>query len=256
MTKGFYMPKGDKEKELWLMNFATQFSAVATNLGFTAADVTSVNNDYAAYKFMVDIVEIFKTETQERTRYKDLLADGTIGSPLGNIPTLPTLPAAPVTVGAGVFKRIAMIVQRIKNHPNYNEATGRNLGIIGAEKVVNLDAVKPKINRTIVESDQIVIEWTKGLMDGVVVFSANLKQLESTETPTDLDSVTEWVEIGRVTHSPFVDLRLNKEKKPETRLYKLRYFKNDVQVGKESDIIRVLAEVYNRPESDPASKLK
>jgi hypothetical protein len=63
-----------------------------------------------------------------------------------------------------------------------------------------------------------------------------------------------WVELAKINHSPFVDTRKNQSAIFETRYYKMRYFKKDVLVGQESDIIRVVSPIGNG--ADLANKLK
>lgn len=250
MKKSFYLPNGDKEKLAWFKTFKTIFAEIAAKFGFTPAEVTAISNDYLAIEYLLSIIDVFKTETQERTRYKDLLFDGDATVNLGDYPTLPDLPTAPtVVVTAGVFKRIAKIVQRIKTHPNYNEAIGKNLGIIGHEQSIDIDIVKPVVTVKTVTSDSISLDFVKGTMEGVAVFAGTPYHTptEAGSTPeagTETEAEMSWVEIARINHSPFVDTRSNSSNKTETRYYKMRYFKKDILVGQESDIIRVISYKY------------
>jgi hypothetical protein len=245
MAKSFYLPSNDNNKRAWLNNFSTQLSSLGAGLGVTATEITEVQKDVLAVNYVLENLEIFKTESQERTRYKDLLFEGEIGSPLGDLPGLPTLPVAPSSVPAGVFKRISKLVQRIKNHANYNEALGKNLGIIGAEKVIDYDNLKVNVSLKYSNSDGVALDFVKGKMDGVVIYSGTIVQETAPEgvTPgTELEPpVMIWTELSRATISPFIDTRLNAGNLPETRNYKMRYMKKDQPVGKDSDTITVIA---------------
>ncbi len=255
MTKGFYLPKGDKERRAWLNNFDTQLASIGALLGILPAEITAVHNDTLAVNYMLDNVETFKAEAQERTRYKDLLLDGEIGVPLGALPGLPLFPAAPTAVAAGVFKRIAHLVQRLKNHPNYNEALGKNLGIIGAEKQINLDTAKVQVSLRRSDGNGVALDFVKGLFDGVVVSAGSYpsKVITPSDTPAvEEEPVMVWTEIGRSASSPFIDARPNKTNKPETRYYRISYLKKQVIVGLPSDSITVIANVG----SDLATKVK
>jgi hypothetical protein len=53
--------------------------------------------------------------------------------------------AAPAAVPPGIFKRLTALVGRIKSHPGYTEAIGRDLDIIGAKQVVDTANAKPVI---------------------------------------------------------------------------------------------------------------
>jgi hypothetical protein len=249
MKKLHYLPYSDKEKRFWLNNFSTEIQLIGALLGLSPAEIAEVVADAAVVDYVLEDLEFINGETERRTSYKNLLFDGAIGSALGDIPVMPASPPPPAAVPPGVFKRMGKLVQRIKNHPKYNESMGRNLGVIGHEKVVNYDAVKPKIIKQTAAPDQISIAWNKGDMDGVVVYAGTLKVVAGTEASpgtvaTAAKSEFDWEELARVSHSPFIDSRLNAEKIPETRLYAMRYFKNDVIVGLETDVIRIVAEVY------------
>jgi|GEM_PF-429795 len=258
MKKSFYLPNGDREKVAWYKNFKTIFASIAASLGFTPEEVTAIINDYIALEYIIGVLDIFKGEMQERTRYKDLLFDGDATQNLGSFPTIPDLPVAPTAVSAGVFKRVAKTVQRIKTHPNYNEAMGKNLGIIGSEKTIDLDTIKPSVSVKSITSESISLDFVKGSMESVAIFAGTPYHIpaEAGSTPeVDTEAELDWVEIARVNHSPFIDTRYNSTNKPETRYYKMRYVKKDALVGQESDIIRVISTKL-KPGADLANKVK
>ena len=260
MSKSFYLPPGDKERAPWVENFNIEFQAVAATLGFTPAEMAEMANMATAYAFVITTMNIFKSEFHEWTSYKDLLSDAPIGSHLGPFPSLPTMPPIPVAVPAGIFKSIAKVVQRIKNHPNYDESMGRNLGIIGAEKVVDFDKVKPVITVRKVAATGITLDFVKGGMDGVIISLGTIppqKVAGSEDTgTTEAEGNIIWTELARVSRSPFVDDYMNiKTNVPETRYYKMQYFKKDVLVGAESDIMRVVAEVYKGKAGSELAKI-
>ena len=58
-------------------------------------------------------------------------------------PIIPTLPAPPTLVNNDIFGYIRRLVARIKAHPNYTEAAGEGLGIVGDEHVVDTSTLKP-----------------------------------------------------------------------------------------------------------------
>ena len=248
MRKVYYLPYNDKKRVVWFMNFITVFPSVAVNLGFSLAEVEALKNDYIVCKYMNEILELFKNEMQERTKYKDLLYNGKAGIPMGNLPSMPSLPTTPIPVASGVFKRLNKIVQRIKNHTNYNEAIGKNLGIIGAEKVIDLNTIKPKVRLKASTPDSISLRFFKNRMDGVVIYGGTpIRYIVEAGKNAPSNSETEiemnWIEIIKLNHSPFIDTRANSSNKPETRYYKIRYFKKDVLVGQDSDIISVISTI-------------
>jgi hypothetical protein len=260
MSKSKYMPRPYKDRVVWFMNFNAVFATVATTLGFTAAEIAAVNADYLAAKYIMDMLEMFKAEMLERTSFKDILFDGDPGVVLTEMPVGPVLPVAPEVVQPGIFSRVSKVVQRIKNHPGYNNSIGRNLGIIGPEKNVDLLTIKPVIGLKAVTSNSVIIDFNKGEMEGVVVFSGSpvvvAPEENTNQTPgNESEAEINWTEIARVIHAPFVDNRVNTLNKPETRYYKMQYLKHDKVVGQESDIIRVISTV-GKSGADLANKLK
>ena len=245
---GHYLPNGEREREGWLLNFSIRLQSSGTALGLSAAEVTGASNDYQAYKYMLDIEDIFKAELHTRTSYKDLLFNGKIGSPITNYPTLPTLPTAPTQVAAGIIQRTEMLVQKIKNSQGYNETEGQSLRIIAASgSVIDKTVLKPTVKVFENNSEHVLLKWTKGEMDGVIVY-VNAPVVAATTpaagTEADAESAISWVEYTRCTISPFTDTRKNKISQPETRLYKMKYFKKDIPEGIESDIIKVAVAIY------------
>ena len=62
---------------------------------------------------------------------------------LDDLPTPPTLSAAPAMVAPNIFGRVTQLVARIKAHPGYTEAMGQDLDIVGDEQTVDINAMKP-----------------------------------------------------------------------------------------------------------------
>lgn len=143
----YYLPYTDKDRAIWLKNFSVKFDGYATILGFAAADAANIAADSAAVNYMIDLLEVFKTETKERTAYKEKLTGGIIGEILGSMPTLPNLPPPPALVAAGVFTRLSGTIMRIKGHPAYTESIGKDLGIVASPGSALAETI-PAINIT------------------------------------------------------------------------------------------------------------
>ena len=128
------------------------------------------------------------------------------------------------TVKDGLLKEI----RRIQDHTAFDEADAQALGFRVDKPPVDYNTAKPVITGVTVLSDQVIIDWLRRQMDGVVILAS-------------YDGVT-YTELARDLRSPFEDKRKNVVPgKPETRYYKLRYLKGDLPVGLESDVIRVVA---------------
>jgi len=221
MKKSPYLPKADKDKVIWLNNFAAKFAAVAVSLGFTPADVASVNSDAAMFAWLVALVETFTTAKEERVDYKNLIRSGAIGSPVGILPTAPVVPAAPAAVPAGIFPRIAKIVQQIKGKSNYTDAIGKDLGIIGAEQTFDTASMKPVL-KLVHKGGLIEVQWEKGHSDGV--------RIES-----DKGSGWQFLAVDTVPH--YNDTTAITA--PSTWKYRSMYFIADEPVGQMSDVISI-----------------
>ena len=231
MSQTYYLPRTDKDKAIWLKNFSAKFNGYATGLGFVAADATAIAADSAAFSYIIDQLEIFKTESKERTAYKDKLAGAAIGSPLGALPTIPTLPAAPASVPAGIFTRISGTVKRIKGHPSYNEAIGKDLGIIGTVAATpgyaKIVSGKPTITLAI-NGGKVEVKYKKGDAEGIQLFSKRGNE-------------TEFSLLSVVTKHLYTDKRPNlTASQPEKREYLAYYMQDDEPIGQSSDSVSVV----------------
>ena len=229
MSQNYYLPRADKDRAVWLKNFSTKFTGIATSYGFVAADATAVAADSAAFSYIIDLLEIFKTEAKERTAYKDKLSDGPLGSPLGATPTLPVLPAAPPAVPAGIFVRISSIVKRIKAHPSYNDSIGKDLGIVAVANVSTASLVEEKPTITIIKNGGILqLKYRKGDAQGLKIFSRRADE-------------TEFTFLDKIFKPTYNDTRANKvPNQPETQEYKAYFLQDDKETGQSSDIISVV----------------
>jgi hypothetical protein len=162
----YYLPRQEKERVIWMDNFARKFAVVAASLGFTPAEVTSVNNDLAMLQYLTGMVDMISTMKQSCVAYKKAIAEGSLGKVGGAIPTLPTLPAAPALVPPGIFARTRKLVQRIKYAPSYTSAIGKDLGIVGALQTKNTDSLKPVI-KLVKHGTFVEVQWTKGAADAI-----------------------------------------------------------------------------------------
>ena len=221
--KKSYLPLNDKERAVWFKNFSVKLAPLATSLGLSASDVTAINNDSAYFSYCVDTAEMYKAEASERNRYKNILRDGPIGSSLGPYPSTPTIPTPPTVVQAGVFARLRLIVQRIKNHTNYTEAIGMDLGIIGAEDIWNPDDLKPVLKLAI-KGGHVEVQWTKGHADAICI-----EKLVGTATAFSFLAIN--LKPNFIDRTPITEAAVWK--------YRAIYILNDEPVGHYSDICQI-----------------
>ncbi len=223
-----YLPKSDGERVNWWQNFMPKITGYQTALDLTAAEIAVALGDGAMFIHLVtQRVSAVTTAAQAQRTYKNLIANGPIGTPTGAPPALPTLSAAPTTVPAGIWPRTRALVQRIKSAANYTEAIGTDLWIIGTDEEIDPTTAKPTFTATALPSGEVRLKWVKGAFDGVVIEG---------RAP---GSAT-WTALGIDHFSPFVDTRDNATAgQPEVREYRLRYLLKDDQVGEWSDVVSV-----------------
>ncbi|HMQ70685.1 MAG TPA: hypothetical protein PKA90_16990 [Ignavibacteria bacterium] len=225
MAKSHYVPKTDDGKVTWLNNFSSKLPDHASVLGLSPEQITSVQNDAAMFSYIVNLVNSFKTGLAERVGYKDLLKNGAENSPLGPAPVYNNTPA-PTVVPAGIFVRISKLIMTIKGNPNYTEAIGNNLGIIGSEENIEFSELKPVINIKM-EAGYPKLIWKKGKADSIDIY-------------VDRSDGKGFVYLANDSSPDFVDkASLNGNEKTAAWVYKAIYRVKDEQVGLFSDDVSV-----------------
>jgi hypothetical protein len=223
------IPRNDNELMVWLNNFSTAFAAHATALGFTTAEVNSVNADAAMLSFLVgDLVPTYKSSLKACSTYKELIISGPLGRPGGPPPGAPTTATAPSTVLPGVLPRLRNLVQRIQLAPGYNETIGITLGITGTEgggPSAPDSSPKPILKARSNGPGTMQVDFNKDRFDGVFIEGRRAGE-------------EGWQQLGPDNYSPFIDDRPPLEAgKPEMREYRARYILRDQATGEWSDIV-------------------
>ncbi len=155
------IPPLDIPKVNFLKNLNNKAPLYKTILAITDSELDSLNNDTLMFEYVINMQEAYKTTKESITAFKDILRDGVKGTQSLVIPTAPVLPPAPAMVAPGIFKRVAKFIKRLKSHPNYSENIGEDLGVIGAEHVVDPLKMKPVLKGAIISGKPVVI-WKKG----------------------------------------------------------------------------------------------
>ena len=224
---GDYLPKTDNDLLVWFNNFQSKFGTYGPTLGFTAADVTGVTDDYNMLAFVIHAAEAVRNESQARTSYKTVLRDGPLGTIQPALPTIPPLPVPGTIVGPGIIPRLRAIVQRIKTQPPYTESIGNDLGIIATATGVSATTSRPTATATAEPGSAVRIDWVKAGFDGVLVEGQRAGEAA-------------WTLLGMDLLSPYTDTRGPLQSGvPEMRRYRLRYVKGDVPVGDYTDTMTV-----------------
>jgi hypothetical protein len=225
------IPRTEPELVIWFKQFAQSFATHGPALGFTAAEVTAVENDSLMLDFLIStMLPTYKAGLQARSAYKTLIKDGPVGATAGAFPSAPELVVPLVTVAPGILPRLRQLVQRIKLAPGYTESIGNNLGITGEDTgsgTPDMDTVKPAFTAMPQPGAHVRIDFEKRRFDGVLIESRRTGE-------------TNWTQLGIDLYSPFMDTRAPAQPNtPENREYRLRYYDGDEAVGQWSNIIPV-----------------
>lgn len=232
MASTDFLPHNDEALLPWFTNFQTKLPTHAANVGLTAGDVASSGRDLQTLRFALELVRIFRAETQERTTFKNTLRDGPKGINAPPIPTVPVVAPPTEIASPGIVPRLRALVQRIKTHPGYNASVGQDLGVVAPQSGLGAserDAAKPTAKGGALPGGAVEIRWRKRGFTGVIV-----------ETQRGDEAV--WSRLGIDLYSPFRDDRaLVQTGIPEIRRYRLRYLVADMPVGLFSDTLVVTA---------------
>ena len=90
MAHAKYIPTSDSEKGVWLTNFTSKLSVYATTLGVTPSELSSVQNDQAMFKYIINLMEQYYHTYLSLAGYKNMLKFAQDFQHLGALPTLPT----------------------------------------------------------------------------------------------------------------------------------------------------------------------
>ena len=226
MATNDYLPHREPEFIPWFNNFNTKLPTYETTLDLKPEDLTTAAADTAVIEFAINGVEAYKSEKKEWVDFKNLELYGPTGEPTPAVPAPPDFGTPPTTVAPNIISRTRDLVRRIKAHPNYTEAIGEDLGLIGSEQTER-DEAKPDGNAKPLPKFKAEVSFVKRGFDGVDIESRR-------------GSETEWGQLAFDAFSPYTDTREPLTKgQVEERHYRLRYRRNDEPIGQYSDTFTV-----------------
>lgn len=225
MRKQPYLPKREPERVIWINNFAAKLALYNVALGITAPELTAVVAMSKIYAYVIGLIEISKTYTQQLTEFKNILSFAPVGAVLGPLPVL-TPPLAPPLTQAGIFTYISALVQRMKASTSYTTAMGEDMKIIGDETTFVPDDFVPDLKGKAMPGF-VDLKFVKDQTDGMNIY-------------TRLQGAPAWTFLGLDTHSPYHDTRpLAAPGTPENREYRCRGVLHDVEIGQWSETVTV-----------------
>ena len=222
-----YLPTTDSDRVVWLNNLNNKLSNYATLLNISAADVTQTGKDYTMYFYTVNALDLLKQSQQYATAFKNALKHAS-GQQIGSVPVSPSLGTAPAAVPAGIFDRVRLLVQRIKNHPSYTNSIGQDLNIIAPVDTTDVNTILPVLTSKL-DVGRPHLKWPKGISDASDVYA-------------DHNDGNGFVLVGRFVRSEYLDTTpLATGKIADEWKYKAIYVIADTQVGLMSQILTVRA---------------
>jgi len=220
MAKDAFLPRTEPGKRKWINNWDPKLATYAPDVGVTPAEVTQAAADALFFNYVCDAHDQHNKTTRDWTAFKNAAASG---NTMGSLPTTPALPTAPPTVPPNIFGRNVALALRIKQHPNYTEAMGQDLGIIGAEQTTDYTSLKPSL-KIILQAGHPIIGWRKQGMD-------------SLELWVDRGDGKGFVFLAIDTVPGYTDTAALPAGASAVWKYKGIYRESDVQVGQWSDVV-------------------
>jgi hypothetical protein len=162
-----YIPSDDEGKAAHFERFRDTIGSHAANLGLAPADVSNQAADATWFRYILNHTIAMRNSASQWTSYKNFLLGGT-GSAVSPItPPLPT--PVPDAVDPGILTRFRELVRRIKTSPNYLDATGAALGIIGTDSAdADQSTLIPYISLRL-NGGKVEIIWTKNGQEAIEI---------------------------------------------------------------------------------------
>lgn len=221
-----WLPDREADRLIWIQNAALKLNVNVGTAGIVAADVTFANGVRDVYQWILNRSEQIGTSRQDINEWKNVFANGPIGTPLGALPIAPIFPSGPLfTSTAGMFIQMVTMMERIRNTVGYTTALGEALGIISVPGGPPLG--DPTLTAVAEPNSEVRVIWVKASADGVLVESQRAGE-------------TTWTVLGTDSSSPYLDSRAPLVAgQPEVRRYRVQYLVNDIPVGNYSAIVTV-----------------
>lgn len=220
-----YFPSSLGARADWYNNFQIQFETVAVTLGFTPADVVSVENDNTLLQFLVAANDQMNAVIDAARQFRTVMTEGAIGSPLPVWPTqFAILPPVPL-VAVGLFERLDNLVKRIRVSPTYSPEIGALLGIIPSKSPeVDPSEMKPDPSLRVEPGNILIVDFTRGKSDGI-------------DIQMMLDNSGNWENAGKYFKSPaIVQIPQSVQALPRAVQIRTRFVIGNDVVGQYSDI--------------------
>ena len=223
-----WFPSSIAERAVWYQNFAAQFAAVGTSLGFTAVEIGGVEKDNDVYQFVADIFDQIKAFESAVRQYRIIITEEPIGQPTPQFPANPAF-TLPVAIDTGMFDRLNKLVDRIRAAPAYTDEIGALLGILPKQP----ENITPEELKPVIKVSDSFANYK---------FTLNVTRMgqESFKVQIRRSNSETWTDAGFGTSSPMdVTVTPTTPAEPERIQVRVILMSKNQPVGQPSDAVYV-----------------
>jgi hypothetical protein len=223
-----FFPTTESGQIVWLTHYSLKLPINGPLCGISAEEITLTQADLLYYIWLLrEWHPATQRDAKEATAYKKLMIGGN-SSGTTEYPKPTVFPNPPPAPAPGVQKRLFSQIARIKASLNYNEAIGKDLGVIAIpDSVAHL---VPEFWLTVemgLDATQVRIDFNKYGHDGIWIESRT--------------NDGEWVFLAIDTVKPYLDERpLAPGNTLETREYRLRWWDKSEAHGEWTGVQKVV----------------
>lgn len=221
---GFY-PTSDTQLPPWHTTFNTECINYTASLVsvLTAGVLLQVLNNKNNCVVVVNATDEAKNYASEIVAWKEIILRAPKGTAVPAPPTAPVVPSLALGTLAGIEIYTRDLVAQIKAHPNYTEAIGQAMGIVGSAVVIGT----PSVAAIALSQSQVQLNLTKA---GYDVLAIDMRRGGGV-----------WVQIGVANIATYIDNTAPLVAgQPEQREYRVQGIENNIRVGALSGIVSVV----------------
>jgi hypothetical protein len=177
-----WFPTSRTLRAAWFRNFTMRFAEIGPVLGFSQADIDSVNADNEVFQYTVRTMVLLRASMRSAQSFARTITEGKDSGKDAQFPSI-VLPPAPPEVPPGIFTRLTNLVRRIRAAPGFTRSHGALLGINLPERTTSdyFEFVpKLKVN-TVQATGQFTVKTTMLRFDAFTVYVERIKS-QKTET--------------------------------------------------------------------------
>jgi hypothetical protein len=210
MELTYWLDPTDPGKADQLDRAAERMPEHAEKLGITDAQVASLKADAAAFRFVETVAAEAQVAATSWTAERNLLRDGGKGSGVYPPLYLSNLTPPPM-VEPGIIPRVVALMTQAKASPNYTEAIGKDLDIVGTRRVIDPTTWQPQLKLQL-DAGHVKVTWFKGDADALELWvsrgpSADFALLDVTTKPRYIDPTPHPASPAKWTYKAIYRLR-------------------------------------------------